>query len=67
MASTTYSTRLPAFQWLHQHDEVGYQLDELIDSWCPRADTVAERTVAIGVAPDGQSAPVAADTPLRAH
>ncbi|HEX5309077.1 MAG TPA: DNA starvation/stationary phase protection protein [Solirubrobacteraceae bacterium] len=41
------------------------QLDELIDSWRELADTVAERAVAIGFIPDGQSATVAADTPLR--
>jgi starvation-inducible DNA-binding protein len=49
----------PLFRPLH------VQLDELIDSWRALADTVAERAVAIGVAPDGQSATVAADTPLR--
>lgn len=49
----------PLFRPLH------LQLDELIDSWRALADTVAERAVAIGVAPDGQSATVAADTPLR--
>jgi starvation-inducible DNA-binding protein len=49
----------PLFRPLH------LQLDELIDSWRTLADTVAERSVAIGVAPDGQSATVAADTPLR--
>jgi starvation-inducible DNA-binding protein len=41
------------------------QLDELIDSWRELADTVAERAVAIGFIPDGQSATVAADSPLR--
>jgi starvation-inducible DNA-binding protein len=49
----------PLFRPLH------LQLDELIDSWRALADTVAERAVAIGVAPDGQCATVAADTPLR--
>lgn len=48
----------PLFRPLH------LQLDEVIDSWRDLADTVAERAVAIGVAPDGQSATVAADTPL---
>ena len=41
------------------------QLDELIDSWRALADTVAERAIAIGVAPDGHSATVAPDNPLR--
>jgi starvation-inducible DNA-binding protein len=50
----------PLFRPLH------LQLDELIDSWRELADTVAERAVAIGVAPDGQSRTVAADSPLRA-
>lgn len=49
----------PLFRPLH------LQLDELVDSWRTLADTVAERVVAIGGAPDGQSATVAADTPLR--
>ena len=48
----------PLFRPLH------LQLDELIDSWRELADTVAERAVAIGFAPDGQSATVAADSPL---
>ena len=38
------------------------QLDELIDSWRELGDTVAERAVAIGFQPDGQSAAVAAAT-----
>jgi starvation-inducible DNA-binding protein len=50
----------PLFRPLH------LQLDELIDSWRELADTVAERAVAIGFIPDGQSATVAADSPLRA-
>lgn len=49
----------PLFRSLH------LQLDELIDSWRELADAVAERAVAIGIAPDGQSATVAADSPLR--
>lgn len=49
----------PLFRPLH------LQLDELIDSWRELADLVAERAVAIGFAPDGQSATVAADSPLR--
>jgi starvation-inducible DNA-binding protein len=35
------------------------QLDELVDSWRELADTVAERAVAIGHSPDGQSATIA--------
>jgi starvation-inducible DNA-binding protein len=41
------------------------QLDELIDSWRELADTVAERAMALGFFPDGQSGTVARDTPLR--
>jgi starvation-inducible DNA-binding protein len=35
-------------------------LDELIDSWRLLADTVAERSTAIGISPDGRAATVAA-------
>jgi starvation-inducible DNA-binding protein len=38
------------FKPLHEH------LDELVDSWRDLSDTVAERAVALGVAPDGQAA-----------
>jgi starvation-inducible DNA-binding protein len=48
----------PLFRPLH------LQLDELIDSWRALADIVAERAVATGVAPDGQSATVSAASPL---
>ena len=44
----------PHFRALHE------QLDELVDSWRALADTVAERAVALGFMPDGQSAAVAA-------
>jgi starvation-inducible DNA-binding protein len=44
----------PFFRSLH------LQLDELIDSWRALADTVAERSVAIGDFPDGQAAALAA-------
>jgi len=37
------------FKPLHEH------LDELVDSWRELSDTVAERAVALGVAPDGQA------------
>lgn len=40
------------FKPLHEH------LDELVDSWRELSDTVAERAVALGVAPDGQAAAV---------
>jgi starvation-inducible DNA-binding protein len=49
----------PLFRPLHTH------LDELIDSWRELSDTVAERAVAIGFIPDGQSATVGSETPLR--
>jgi starvation-inducible DNA-binding protein len=49
----------PLFRPLHQ------QLDELIDSWRELADDVAERAVAVGFYPDGQSATVSASTPVR--
>jgi starvation-inducible DNA-binding protein len=43
----------PNFRPLH------LQLDELIDSWRALGDTVAERAVALGAAPDGQVRTVA--------
>ena len=49
----------PLFRPLHLH------LDELIDSWRELADSIAERAVAIGFTPDGQSATVARETTLR--
>jgi starvation-inducible DNA-binding protein len=48
------------FKPLHEH------LDELVDSWRDLADTVAERAVALGVAPDGQAAAVAASSGITA-
>jgi starvation-inducible DNA-binding protein len=48
------------FKPLHEH------LDELVDSWRELSDTVAERAVALGVAPDGQSATVSAGSGLAA-
>jgi starvation-inducible DNA-binding protein len=39
-------------------------LDELVDSWRDLSDTVAERAVALGVAPDGRSGTVAADSAI---
>src|SRR5262249_6573731 len=44
----------PHFRPLH------LQLDELVDSWRQFGDAVAERAVALGVAPDGQARTVAA-------
>ena len=41
------------------------ELDERIDSWRELAATGAERAVAIGVSPDGQSATVTSDSPVR--
>lgn len=49
----------PHFRTLH------LQLDQLVDSWRTLADTVAERAVMLGFAPDGQSATVAADSLLH--
>ena len=40
------------------------QLDELVDSWRELSDVVAERAVALGYYPDGQSAAVAASSGL---
>ena len=48
------------FKPLHEH------LDELVDSWRELADTVAERAVALGFAPDGQSATVSAGSDIAA-
>ena len=48
------------FKPLHEH------LDELVDSWRYLADTVAERAVALGVAPDGQAATVSAGSGISA-
>ena len=41
------------------------QLDELVDSWRELSDVVAERAVALGYAPDGQSSAVAGGTELK--
>jgi starvation-inducible DNA-binding protein len=49
----------PRFRSLH------LQLDELVDSWRAAADSVAERAVALGVAPDGRAATLAAGTELE--
>jgi starvation-inducible DNA-binding protein len=44
------------FKPLHEH------LDELVDSWRALSDTVAERAVALGVAPDGRAGTVEASS-----
>jgi starvation-inducible DNA-binding protein len=48
------------FKPLHEH------LDELVDSWRDLSDTVAERAVALGIAPDGQAATVTAMSGIAA-
>ncbi len=48
------------FKPLHEH------LDELVDSWRELSDTVAERAVALGVAPDGRAGTVAAGSEIDA-
>jgi starvation-inducible DNA-binding protein len=50
----------PLFQPLHEH------LDTLVDSWRELADTVAERAVALGYAPDGQAATVSSASDIPA-
>jgi starvation-inducible DNA-binding protein len=47
------------FKPLHEH------LDELVDSWRRLSDTVAERAVALGVAPDGQAATISANSGIE--
>ena len=49
----------PLFRPLHEH------LDELVDAWRELSDVVAERAVAVGYFPDGQSATVAAGSNLH--
>jgi starvation-inducible DNA-binding protein len=49
----------PLFRPLHE------QLDELVDSWRELSDVVAERAVALGYFPDGQTAAVAAGSELK--
>ena len=53
-----WSVTGPLFKPLHE------QLDELVDSWRELSDVVAERAVALGYFPDGQSATVAAGSGL---
>src|SRR5215831_5764326 len=47
------------FKPMHEH------LDELVDSWRELSDTVAERAVALGVAPDGQAGRVNTDSGIE--
>jgi starvation-inducible DNA-binding protein len=47
------------FKPLHEH------LDELVDSWRELSDTVAERAVALGIAPDGRAATISAGSGIR--
>jgi starvation-inducible DNA-binding protein len=49
----------PLFRPLHLH------LDELVDAWRELSDTVAERAVAIGTAPDGQAQTIASVGAVR--
>jgi starvation-inducible DNA-binding protein len=48
------------FKPLHEH------LDELVDTWRELSDTVAERAVALGVAPDGRAGTVSAGSGIAA-
>jgi starvation-inducible DNA-binding protein len=54
-----WSVTGPLFKPLHE------KLDELVDSWRELSDVVAERAVAVGYFPDGQSATVAAGSNLH--
>ena len=47
---------------VHQREH----LDELVDSWHDLSDTVAERAVALGFAPDGRAATVSSDSEIDA-
>jgi starvation-inducible DNA-binding protein len=47
------------FKPLHEH------LDELVESWRELSDTVAERAVALGLAPDGQAGTVNANSGIE--
>jgi starvation-inducible DNA-binding protein len=48
------------FKPLHEH------LDELVDSWRDLSDTVAERAVALGIAPDGRAQTIGATSGIDA-
>jgi starvation-inducible DNA-binding protein len=47
------------FKPLHEH------LDDLVDSWRELSDTVAERSVALGIAPDGRAGTISADSGIE--
>src|SRR5439155_21569273 len=47
------------FKPLHEH------LDELVDTWRQLSDTVAERALALGIAPDGQAGTVNANSRIE--
>jgi starvation-inducible DNA-binding protein len=47
------------FKPLHEH------LDQLVESWRDLSDTVAERAVALGLAPDGQAETVSAGSRIH--
>jgi starvation-inducible DNA-binding protein len=49
----------PGFRELHLH------LDELVEGWQELSDTVAERAVAIGFAPDGRAPTVVSESGLE--
>jgi starvation-inducible DNA-binding protein len=55
-----WSVTGPNFRALHE------QLDEFVDEWRELSDTVAERAVAVGFWPDGQSAAVASGSTIAA-
>jgi starvation-inducible DNA-binding protein len=50
----------PHFRTLHLH------LDELVDAWRDLSDSVAERSVALGIPPDGRSGTVAGSSGVAA-
>jgi hypothetical protein len=69
MTTAQQEAHLPALDE-HRRSEAGHELQatlvELVDSWRELSDTVAERAVAIGVAPTGApepSRPARASTP----
>ena len=68
MTSAATSSYLPVLEEPHEREAAGHELEatlrELVDSWRALADTVAERAVALGYVPDGQSQAVAAGSPL---
>src|SRR5258707_14850275 len=49
----------------HGFRDLHLQLDELVDDWRDLSDTVAERAVAIGYAPDGRAPSVIQQSELQ--